>query len=43
MLINPRDIKKVAPEPQIPEATVPKPETPQPQGETQSQFEQERL
>ena len=43
MLINPRDIKKVAPEPQIPEATVPKPENPQPQGETQSQFETERL
>lgn len=43
MLINPRDIKKVNPEPQIPEVTVPQPETPQPQGETQSQFETERL
>ena len=44
MLINPRDIKKVTPEPQIPEATIPKPETPQqPQVETQSQFDAERL
>ena len=43
MLINPRDIKKMTPEPQIPEATVPKPETPKPQGESQSQFETERL
>ena len=43
MLINPRDIKKVAPEPQIPEPTVPQHETPQPQGETQSQFDAERL
>ena len=43
MLINPRDIKKVIPEPQIPEATVPnQPET-QPQGETQSQFDAERF
>ena len=43
MLINPRYIKKVNPEPQIPEAPAPQPETPQPQGETQSQFETERL
>jgi sporulation protein YlmC with PRC-barrel domain len=43
MLINPRDIKKVNPEPQLPEATAPGPETPQPQGETQTQFETERL
>ena len=42
MLINPRDIKKVAPEPQIPEGTAPRPET-QPQGETQTQFDAERL
>ena len=38
MLINPRDIKKVAPEPQIPEATPKQPET-QPQTETQVQFD----
>ena len=43
MLINPRDIKKVSPEPQIPEVAESKPENPQPQGETQSQFETERL
>ena len=44
MLINPRDMKKVTPEPQIPETTAPKPETPQqPQVETQSQFDAERL
>ena len=43
MLINPRDIKKVSPEPQIPQTAAPKPESPQPQGETQSQFETERL
>ena len=36
MLINPRDIKKVAPEPQIPVAPK-QPET-QPQNETQVQF-----
>ena len=38
MLINPRDIKKVVPEPQIPEAAPKQPET-QPQTETQVQFE----
>ena len=43
MLINPRDMKKVPSEPQAPESTVPNPETPEPQGETQSQFETERL
>ena len=43
MLINPRDIKKVNPEPPVPEVEAPKPENPQPQGETQSQFETERL
>ena len=37
MLINPRDIKKVAPEPQIPEAAPSAPET-KPQ-ETQIQFD----
>ena len=35
MLINPRDIKKVAPEPQIPEAPAPKPPETQPQTEAQ--------
>jgi sporulation protein YlmC with PRC-barrel domain len=39
MLINPRDIKKVNAEPQIPEAPAHNPENPQPQGETQSQFD----
>ena len=39
MLINPRDIKKVNAEPQIPEAPAQTPENPQPQGETQSQFD----
>ena len=43
MLINPRDIKKVTPEPQIPEVAPQTPENPQPQGKTQSQFEPERL
>ena len=43
MLINPRDIKKVNPEPPVPEVAAPKPETPKPQGESQSQFETERL
>ncbi|WP_458453192.1 PRC-barrel domain-containing protein [Methanobrevibacter sp.] len=43
MLINPRDMKKVNPEPQIPEVTAPKPENPEPPVETQSQFEPERL
>ena len=43
MLINPRDIKKVNPEPQIPEAPAPKQPETQPQNETQIQFEPERL
>jgi len=43
MLINPRDMKKVAPEPQIPEAPAPKPTETQPQNETQVQFDAERL
>ena len=42
MLINPRDIKKVNTEPQIPEGVTPNHET-QPQTETQTQFNQERL
>ena len=42
MLINPRDIKKVAPEPQIPKVAPEHPET-QPQNETQVQFDAERL
>ena len=45
MLINPRDMKKMNPEPQIPQAPAPTPnqsET-QPQGETQVQFDAERL
>ena len=43
MLINPRDIKKVIQEPQIPEGVAPtQPET-QPQKETQVQFDAERL
>ncbi|WP_296874755.1 PRC-barrel domain-containing protein [uncultured Methanobrevibacter sp.] len=43
MLINPRDMKKMTPEPQIPEVAPQTPENPQPHGETQSQFEPERL
>ena len=43
MLINPRDIKKVKPEPQIPEAVAPPAPETQPQGETQVQFDPERL
>ena len=39
MLINPRDIKKVNPEPQIPEAATPKQPETQPQNETQVQFD----
>ena len=39
MLINPRDIKKVAPEPQIPEAPAPKPPETQPQTEAQVKFD----
>ena len=46
MLINPRDIKKINPEPPAPEAAdpqqVPKPET-QPQFENKPDFESERL
>ena len=43
MLINPRDMKKVNAEPQIPEPVAQKrPET-QPQSETQVQFDAERL
>lgn len=42
MLINPRDIKKVVPEPQIPDVAPKQPET-QPQNETQVQFDAERL
>lgn len=43
MLINPRDMKKANPEPQIPEAVVPSAPETKPQGETQIQFEQERF
>ena len=43
MLINPRDIKKVNPEPQIPEGAAPKQPETQPQNETQVQFDSERL
>ncbi|WP_407375660.1 PRC-barrel domain-containing protein [Methanobrevibacter sp.] len=43
MLINPRDMKKVAPEPQVPVAPAPKQTETQPQTETQVQFESERL
>ena len=39
MLINPRDMKKVNPEPQIPEAPAPKQPETQPQNETQVQFD----
>ena len=39
MLINPRDIKKVAPEPQISEAPAPKPPETQPQTEAQVKFD----
>ena len=42
MLINPRDMKKVSNEPQIPEGVTPNHET-QPQSETQTKFEHERL
>ena len=42
MLINPRDIKKAVPEPQISEVAPKQPET-QPQNETQVQFDSERL
>ena len=43
MLINPRDMKKVNAEPQIPEPVVPKQPETQPQNETQVQFDAERL
>jgi sporulation protein YlmC with PRC-barrel domain len=43
MLINPRDMRKVNPEPQIPEPVSPNPDETQPQNETQSQFSDERL
>ena len=43
MLINPRDMKKVNQEPQIPEPVVPKQPETQPQNETQVQFDAERL
>ena len=39
MLINPRDMKKINPEPQIPEAPTPKQPETQPQNETQVQFD----
>ena len=39
MLINPRDMKKVNTEPQIPESTTPKQPETQPQNETQVQFD----
>ena len=39
MLINPRDMKKVNPEPQIPEAPAPKPPETQPQTEAQVKFD----
>ncbi|MDO5822987.1 PRC-barrel domain-containing protein [Methanobrevibacter sp.] len=42
MLINPRDMKKVNHEPQIPNAVTPEPET-HSQAETQVQFDSERL
>ena len=42
MLINPRDMKKVNPEPPVPEVAPKQPET-QPQNETQVQFDGERL
>ena len=43
MLINPRDIKKISPEPPVPEVKAPEQPETQPQGETQSQFNPERL
>ena len=42
MLINPRDMKKINPEPPVPEIAPNQPET-QPQNETQVQFDAERL
>ncbi|WP_406535606.1 PRC-barrel domain-containing protein [Methanobrevibacter sp.] len=39
MLINPRDMRKVNPEPQIPESVAPTESETKPQGETQIQFE----
>ena len=43
MLINPRDMKKINPEPQIPQPVAPSAPETQPQGETQVQFDTERL
>ena len=43
MLINPRDMKKVSAEPQIPEPIAQKKPETQPQSETQVQFDPERL
>ncbi len=43
MLINPRDIKKMSAEPQIPEPVSPKQPETEPQNETQVQFDAERL
>ena len=43
MLINPRDMKKVNAEPQIPNPVVPKQPETAPQNETQDQFDAERL
>ena len=43
MLINPRDMKKVNAEPQIPEPVVPKQPETEPQNQTQVQFDAERL
>ncbi|MBE6502780.1 MAG: hypothetical protein E7Z76_00600 [Methanobrevibacter sp.] len=43
MLINPRDMKKVNPEPPIPEGVTPKKSETQPQNESQSQFKNERF
>jgi hypothetical protein len=39
MLINPRDMKKINPEPQIPEPPVQRQPETQPQNETQVQFD----
>ena len=39
MLINPRDMRKVNPEPQIPESVAPTDSETKPQGETQIQFD----
>ena len=39
MLINPRDIKKVVPDSQIPQSSANRQEQPQPHGESQNQFD----